>query len=83
MARFAEDVRPMAYGVHAFLPMASQGCGERVIHAVADDTAIEYVLIDSTVMRTHQAFVQRSKKRSASAWKLASWTEQQVAPCRR
>nr|WP_260400619.1 hypothetical protein [Paraburkholderia bannensis] len=44
----------MAYGVQRFSRWRRNGVWERVIHAVADQTEIKHVLIDSTIVRAHQ-----------------------------
>lgn len=54
MARLAEGVREMEYGVHSLLQMASQRRVGASVHAVADDAEIKHVLIDSTIVRAHQ-----------------------------
>ncbi|WP_108034002.1 IS5 family transposase [Burkholderia mayonis] len=43
-----------------------KGVWERVIHAVADETEIKHVLIDSTIVRAHQHSSGARKKRSAT-----------------
>ncbi len=61
-----------------------KGVWERVIHAVADETEIKHVLMDSTIVRAHTSIrPELEKKRSASTRPLAGWTDHQIAPCRR
>jgi len=40
----------MAYGVHPLLALKNQGLWQRVVNALAGQTEIEHVLIDSTIV---------------------------------
>ncbi|MGF6737284.1 transposase [Paraburkholderia atlantica] len=53
VARFAEGVRQMASVYVRFSRWRRKGVWETV-HAVADETEIKHVLIDSTIVRAHQ-----------------------------
>jgi transposase len=56
-----------------------KGVRQRVAHAMAGETEIEYVLIGSTIVRAHQHRVGATKKRCAGAWTFARRTEYQTA----
>jgi transposase len=56
----------------------SKGVWQRVVNALAGETEIEHVLIDSTIVRAHQHSAGASKKRAASARSFPRWTEHQA-----
>ena len=57
----------------------SKGAWQRVANALAGETEIEHILIDSTIVRAHQHSAGALKKRATSARTFPRRTEHQAA----